>query len=97
MPRIQPSLRDWCNSQCASPTLKRWASVAMSLRDKTPARSFGRLQYQRTSIHDDLRPLAAVSVCPRSWSIAYGAVRLPWRSCHSEELWISLMGKAKLW
>ena len=35
---IQPSLRDLCDSQFAFPTLKRWASVAMSLWDKTRSR-----------------------------------------------------------
>jgi len=32
---IQPSLRDFGNIQLASPTLKRWAIVVTSLRDKT--------------------------------------------------------------
>jgi hypothetical protein len=34
MPGVQPSLRDLCNAERASPTLKRWAIVGGSLRDK---------------------------------------------------------------
>ena len=31
MPGVQPSLRDLCNTERASPTLKRWAIVGGSL------------------------------------------------------------------
>src|ERR1035441_8213058 len=34
MPPIQPFLRNLCNAEPASPTLKRWAILGMSLRDK---------------------------------------------------------------
>jgi hypothetical protein len=34
MPKNQPSLRDLCNAERVTPTLKRWAIVGRSLRDK---------------------------------------------------------------
>src|ERR1017187_2318092 len=34
MPGVQPSLRNLCNAERASPTLKRWAIVGRSLRDR---------------------------------------------------------------
>jgi hypothetical protein len=34
MPFIQPSLGDLCNAEPATSTLKRWAIVGRSLRDK---------------------------------------------------------------
>jgi hypothetical protein len=34
MPGVQPSLRDLCNAERVFPTLKRWAIVGKSLRDR---------------------------------------------------------------
>ena len=45
MPPIQPSLRDSCNAEFESPTLKRWAIVGMSLRDNGRPEAFPKHPY----------------------------------------------------
>jgi hypothetical protein len=55
----QPSLRDSCNAEHASPTLKRWAILGMSLRDKyMPDLKVGQTAQVRASrkIHRTLGP-----------------------------------------
>jgi hypothetical protein len=78
MPGAQPSLRYLCNAGRASPTLKRWAIVGESLRDR----------YMADSILGQLPALPAraaaialgESVCCTDWVMHTEIV--PWLRTH---------------
>jgi hypothetical protein len=72
---VQPSLRDLCHAERASPTLKRWAIVGGSLRDKDmPDMILGQLPSPPVcAAATGLRE----SPCCRVWAMDAGLSSLP--------------------